>query len=307
MLAALIAFAVAAVATPLARAVAVRSGFVNAPNPLVQTHTRPVAYLGGAAILVAVAAASLLIRPYPSHILIVATLFGILGLVDDLRPFRASEKLIAQLAIAFGAVALLRQPLWEALVVVVLVNCFNVTDVCDGLVAGLSAIAFAGWSLLTPGTPVALVFGAACIGFLLLNFPDASIYLGDCGSHVLGAAFAAMACESMRAPLTWNVIASAVLLAAIPIFETLFLIAERRRHGRAWWKGSRDHYALRLQSAGWSKRQVLAASYSAASLLVVIAFLVRNGRPLVALTALATVLLMASFAWRRLSALVPRA
>ena len=307
MLVALVAFAASAVATPLARAVAVRSGIVNAPNPLVTTHTRPVAYLGGVAILAAVVAASLLIRPFPAHVLVVATLFGILGLLDDLRPFRATHKLLAQLTLALAAVALTQQPWWEAVVIVVLANCFNVTDVCDGLVAGLSAIAFAGWSLLTPGAPIALAFGAACIGFLILNFPDASIYLGDCGSHILGAAFAAMACESLYAPLTWKVAASAVVLAAIPIFETVFLIAERRRHGRAWWKGSRDHYALRLQAVGWNKREVLAASYSAASLLVVVAFLVRHGRPLVAFTALTTVLLMATVAWRRLSALVPNA
>lgn len=302
---ALIAFAAAAVATPLARAAAMRTGIVNAPNPLVKSHTRPVACLGGVAVLVAVAAAALVLDAFPRHVLIVASLCGIVGFVDDLRPFRAWHKLAAQIVAAAAAVAWTQQPWWEAVVIVVLVNCFNVTDVCDGLVAGLAAIAFAGWALLAPASaPIALAFSAACLGFLILNFPDASIYLGDCGSHVLGGAFAAMACEALYPRATWSGAASAMLLAAIPILETLFLIIERRRHGRAWWKGSRDHYALRLQAAGWSKRQVLAASYAAAALLAATAFLVRHGPLPAAFASLTTVTLMIAAAWRRLSALI---
>ncbi len=306
MHAALIAFAVSALATPLARAAAVRTGIVNAPNPLVVSHTRPVAYLGGVAILIAVAAASLLIDPFPRHVVVVAALCGGLGLIDDLRPFRAPTKLLAQIVTAAAAVAITGGSWWEAVAIVVFVNCFNLTDVCDGLVTGLSMIAFAAWAATTPAiAPVALSFSAACLAFLLFNAPDASIYLGDCGSHVLGGAFAAMACEALRGPRPAAAAASALLLAAIPILETLFIITERRRHGRRWWKGSRDHYSLRLQAAGWSKQRVLAASYAAALLFAVAAAIVGRGTFYVTATAVAVVAAFAGVAWWRLSALSP--
>ncbi len=68
---------------------------------------------------------------------------------------------------------------------VTLINAFNFTDVCDGLVGGLGCLAFLFLTYLTNGPTswLPLALAGSCLGFLFLNFPPATIFLGDGGSH----------------------------------------------------------------------------------------------------------------------------
>ena len=266
------------VGSALSRTFARRYGIVNAPNPLVPQHTIPVAYLGGVGVLTGLGAAWLALfvtrlGEYPAKsIIIPAILYSALGLFDDLRPLEALPKLIAQAAVAVVAVGLgVRVPLTTMAIVnnaitvlwiVTCVNAFNIADVCDGLVTGLAVVIFLAHLLFVPTEQSIAAAGlGACLGFLPFNAPRASIFLGDTGSHLIGFLVATLAVlpgtESPGLRL-----AQMILFLFVPFFELIFVTFIRLRKGLPWWKGSPDHFSLRLQQAGWSRWRVDLVSWS---------------------------------------------
>ena len=258
--------------TAAVRMLALRLGIMNQPNPLVPQHTRPIAYLGGVGVALGVGSGlsihALLGGATPGiEFVLPAVLYLVLGVFDDLRPLEPGRKfllqaLIAALAVGLGFVApLCGVPLLDAVAswlwIVTLVNAFNLTDVCDGLLASLSAVMFGALALLDPSAaPTALVISAASLGFLVLNRPPALVFLGDAGSHLLGFMAAALTLGAAARAAAIPAMGAGVLLMAVPLFELIFLIVVRTRAGRPWWKGSSDHFSLRLQAAGLSREAV---------------------------------------------------
>jgi len=284
-----IAAAVAAIAsTWAARAIALRLGFVSHPNPIVPQHTRPVAYLGGVGLAVAIAVGMLsgTSVTVPLFLWLPGVLFLVLGVADDLRPFSVGKKLVLQSAVAALAVILGFRADISGIVIVdgfaaffwiiALVNAVNVTDVCDGLVAGVSVPLFLALALLNPArAPLALAVAGACIGFLFFNRPPATIFLGDGGSHLLGFLAAALT------PLSTRSFPAALLVMGVFFFELVFLIFVRTRKGLRWWLGSRDHFALRLQAAGLSKVQTDLVAIAAGIVVATMAVTAGAAQPLV--------------------------
>ena len=256
--------------TLAARAFARRFGIVNQPNPLVPQHVKATPYLGGVGVLagifggVAMAVVNAGQWP-PLYLLVPAVLFCALGVWDDLAPMNARGKLFAQFSAAAVAVALgLRMSvtgvdfvdaILAAVWIVACVNAFNLTDVCDGLVAGISAVCFLGVMVFWPGHAlVATIAFGACVGFLPFNAPRASIFLGDAGSHLLGFLAAAL---SISLPVRGSALPPVLLLLLfVPFAEMVFVTCVRLRKGLPWYMGSPDHFALRLQGAGWSRWKV---------------------------------------------------
>ena len=256
--------------TMMVRVVALRLGFVNHPNPIIPQHTRAVAYLGGVGVAVGIvfglATLALLGGAAPSWTLLLpALLFLTLGVADDLVVLAPAHKfalqaLIAALAVGSGIGARLTgvAPLDAAiswLWLVTLVNAFNLTDVCDGLLASLAMVAFVALALLDPPhAGWAIAIAGACLGFLFLNRPPARIFLGDAGSHLLGYLAGALSLQAARdAHQPMAVMAAGLAIVGVPLFELAFLVVVRTRRGAPWWKGSPDHFSLRLQAAGFSR------------------------------------------------------
>ena len=280
----LIALAAAATATWVCREIAVRLGIVNMPNPLVAQHVRPVAYLGGIGLAIGWAVAMLATGTFPPAGWGVGAAGALLlGLADDLRPFSPGAKLAAQLAVAilavivgmpfpalFGAVP---DTIFAILAIVTLMNAVNLTDVSDGLVAGLALIAFGCLALLSGG-PQATVLAAgagAAGGFLVWNRPPASIFLGDAGSHLIGFVLAAAVLGACAADMSAAGWARAWLPVGVFVFELMSVIAMRYRRGVPVWRGSMDHFSLRLQERGWTRWQVDLAAWGACLCLCVLA------------------------------------
>jgi UDP-GlcNAc:undecaprenyl-phosphate GlcNAc-1-phosphate transferase len=271
------AFAAAAAATVLLRAFAIRVGLVSHPNPIVPQHVAPVAYLGGPAVAIGIAAAIALAPAHapPPWLLVPALGFLLLGIIDDLRPLQPAPKLALQAVVASAA------PLMGAALdvtgsapfdgvivgawILLVVNAYNLTDVSDGLAASIASAALIAWALFGPseGMVTAAIAAAAFLGFLPFNWPRASIYLGDAGSHLAGFLVAALvlvpAGPSAPPP------AFLPLIAAVPLFEVALLILLRTRYGLPVWRGSPHHFALLLQERGWTRPWInlLAAAASA--------------------------------------------
>jgi UDP-GlcNAc:undecaprenyl-phosphate/decaprenyl-phosphate GlcNAc-1-phosphate transferase len=264
----------------IARALAVRLALVSAPDPLVTAHRDPVPYLGGPAVAAStVLALAALNRPDVGTAVITAgLLFLAIGLLDDFRPLQPGQKLALQAGCAAVPASLgLGLPVTGSAAldafagvvwILVVVNAVNLTDVCDGLVAGLAAIAFVGFALADLGSrPLGVAAAGACLGFLVFNGPHASIFLGDAGSHFLGFWLAVPALEPLGSGTARAEVLACVLMLGVPLFELAFVIVARVRKGVSCWRASADHFSLRLQDAGVSRWQTDAIAWTAGGML----------------------------------------
>jgi UDP-GlcNAc:undecaprenyl-phosphate GlcNAc-1-phosphate transferase len=99
--------------------------------------------------------------------------------------------------------------------------------------------------------------GGALAGFLCFNFPPATIFLGDCGSMLIGLVVGVLAIESsLKGPATIALAAPAALLV-IPILDTSAAIVRRKLTGRSIYTTDRGHLHHVLLRHGMSSRSVL--------------------------------------------------
>lgn len=274
---ALLALPLAALAIVLARRLALATGLVAKPNPIVRAHRAPVPYLGGAAVvgswaLLVLVSPRLGVSPLaPGTLARVAAAIALaaIGTWDDARPLTPRAKLAAQAVVTVGYLAAVHAPLApasvaDAAILVLLTNAFNVIDVMDGLLALVTAIG-AGALLLLPGIaagPLAneLVIALGSVAALFaFNRPPAAVFAGDAGSLPLGflVGATALAARGPHVPLHLALLGA----AAVPLFEVSLLVPARLARGRSPLRGSPDHFALRLQDQrGWGKWRVLGAT-----------------------------------------------
>ena len=312
----LTAVACTAAATYGALRLAHRIGFVNVPNPLVPQHRKPVAYLGGVGLATGAAIAVSLWSGFlgvPRLIVIGAVLMLLLGVVDDGRPLSPAVKLAVQTVIAALTVPELVPRLTgvatlDAAVgigwVLLVVNAVNLTDVCDGLVGGLAALAFAFLTLLGAYPPT---FGwglsGACVGFLMWNRPPARIFLGDAGSLMLGYLSATGVLLTVERQGVWPSAPAGLLVLVVFLLEFGLLVVARTRKGLPWWRGSPDHFALRLQHRGLSRASTIAGAWAVGAGAGVSACALRELGPAAQTGVLAGAAVVLALVWGRIAAL----
>ncbi len=264
------------VATPVAIRVAKRVDFHDHPIGY-KGHASPTPYLGGAAVLMGflLGAASVgggLSRLAP--IVIGAFVLWVIGTLDDRRTLGLGLRVCVEIAAA--TILALSGLGWEifgdpaadfALTVfwiVGLVNAFNLMDNMDGATSTVAALSSLGVAVLAlvlgDAALAALAFAlcGACLGFLPYNLArPARIFLGDGGSMPIGFVVAA---TIMALPLgedvAWQRLLAAVLLAGLPILDTLLVVVSRRRAGVSALLGGRDHLTHRLRRRAPSARAV---------------------------------------------------
>jgi UDP-N-acetylmuramyl pentapeptide phosphotransferase/UDP-N-acetylglucosamine-1-phosphate transferase len=182
--------------------------------------------------------------------------FSAIGLLDDLRPMPAWLKLPMQLLAAAILVAALGPPgaivwwLLATLIAAYFINVWNFMDGSNGMVAGQSlviALVLAIWPGMPPATRFAAwVLAGACAGFLPFNVPRARVFLGDVGSHALGA------CVFALLWLAWKQGAMALpqllMLGSAMLLDSGLTLLRRIVRGRKVWHAHREHlyqYAVR--------------------------------------------------------------
>ncbi|MEO8001803.1 MAG: hypothetical protein ABI644_08005 [Arenimonas sp.] len=132
-------------------------------------------------------------------------LFSVLGFLDDLIPIPSGRKLFLHLFAAsiifLVCMFYLSMSLLVAAVIafayLLFVNIWNFMDGSNGMIGMQSLLFVIGFLALSRFTNesyyYALALAATCLGFLPFNFPVARVFLGDAGSHVLGAAVVGLA------------------------------------------------------------------------------------------------------------------
>lgn len=126
-------------------------------------------------------------------------------------------------------------------------NAINLLDGLNGLAGGVSLLGFLFMgiaALLTGNMMIAVVcfaFVGALCAFLLYNFPDAKIFMGDTGSLFLGFSLAIMAVLlTQDASSTVDSMFPALVLI-IPIVDTLRVLTVRLLNGKNPFQGDTLH------------------------------------------------------------------
>ena len=206
-----------------------------------------------------------------------------LGLVDDLRNLKPQTKLVGQI-LAASLVTFLgfRLHWFHSLTldtiatlfwVVGVTNAFNLIDNMDGLCAGVGMVASASLAVLfhvsmPEAFKVSLILAGAMAGFLIYNFKPAKIFMGDCGSLVIGFSCSVLALSFSETKPSYYIAAVAVpiLILLVPILDTCLVTIIRLLSGRKASTGGRDHTSHRLVLIGLSEKNAVLFLYGVAAI-----------------------------------------
>lgn len=243
----------------------------------IKNHSMPVPLIGGIQIALAFYLTLILIRfltDFPT-----GTLYTLRGLffgsfiifvsmtIDDIKKpkglhysIKFALQIAAALVLIFYNIKInfIEPPLLANLITILWVigitNAFNIIDIIDGLSASIALIAtvvFVYIAFLPNFIYVALVCSAligGILGFLPFNLSKRKkIFLGDSGSMFLGFVLAAISLSVSYTGINNIAVLSPIFILAIPIFDTVFVSFMRIKKGRSPFKGSNDHYAIRLR------------------------------------------------------------
>jgi UDP-GlcNAc:undecaprenyl-phosphate GlcNAc-1-phosphate transferase len=274
-------------ATPLAIRIADRTGFHDQPIGY-KGHSKPTPYLGGAAVFSGFLLGALLAGTAGSNlawVLVCAVLLWLVGTLDD--RFHVTPLLRVLAEIGCAGILFAADLGWSitgsgvadfaitALWLVALSNAFNLMDNMDGAACTVALFSSLGTAVIalvlgeSTVAALALALCGACLGFLRYNLAGpARIFLGDGGSmpmgFVVGATIMALPLDG---ELAWHQLATAVLLAGLPLLDTTLVVLSRRRAGISLLQGGRDHLTHRLRRRLPSARAVAAALGTAQALL----------------------------------------
>lgn len=271
-----------------------RLGFVDTPRPgEVQRVVTP--RTGGYAMLLATwlgVGLSVLLQPVGVElsetdslklfgILLGSALIVPLAVFDDKRRLAPMPQLLAQIAIAgvpvlfglrFGSLAspfgaAIELPLWldvplTMLWIVGMINAMNLVDVMDGLAGGIAAMAAlvlftrSLWFDQMSIAVLPLILAAAAIGFLPHNFHPARVFMGTCGSVLLGYWLATMSI------IGGAKVGTAFVVLAVPILDTAWVIGRRLLRGRSPFQGGdMEHLPQRMHGLGLTQLHTVLVLY----------------------------------------------
>ncbi len=299
----LLALAVVLLLTPGVGRFARFIGVVDEPGETRRVHTHPVPRLGGIALLLGIFVPALafleLDGPYRG-ILLGAAIATTVGAIDDFRGLPWWGKLGGQ--VAAGAVAVgfgvtvdrftfpgfgsQELPEWAAgaatiVWVVAIMNMVNFLDGMDGLAAGICAIAGSTFAIigLSLGAPEAALLAAivagACFGFLHHNFYPARIFMGDSGALLLGFLLATLAIEGLVKTAALATLVLPLLVLAIPIVDTSFVVAKRLKYRQPLYEADRAHLHHRFMNIGFSQKRAVVYMYAWCGILAAAALATR--------------------------------
>ncbi len=277
-----IAFGIVVLLTPAVGGMARLLGAVDRPDAR-RLNRRPIPRLGGLAIFLGIlvpALAFLDLSGESRGVLLGAAVATVLGAVDDFRGLSPLIKLVGQVGAAsippmfgvwidhftfplIGVVDLPAEvgvPL-SVLFIVAVMNMVNFLDGLDGLAAGVCAIAGSTYAILAlslgkadPAILSAIVAGA-CLGFLRHNFFPARIFMGDSGAMCLGFILASVSIQGLLKTASTVVLVLPLLVLAVPIIDTSFVVARRLKHSRPIYAADRSHLHHRFLNIGFSQRR----------------------------------------------------
>lgn len=264
-------FIVSIILTYSIRSYALKKSVMDIPNER-SSHSVPTPRGGGAAIIVAFYVGLFYFRESIDVQLFYALLCGLpiafIGLLDDIFTLSSKIRFLIQsisagMALYFlGGVMHMDLVLFELqgwwlniisfLAMVWLTNLYNFLDGIDGYAGSEAVIVGLGLFLLFHN-PLGLVIVASALGFLVFNWHQASIFMGDIGSTTLGFIFAVFVFYDTG---HGSIYVWLVLLSLFWFDATLTLI-RRYLNGECISQAHKKHGYQRLVQSGWSHDKVV--------------------------------------------------
>lgn len=281
-----------------------------------KVHVNPIPNLGGIAIFLGFFLSTLgWLIAYGSvegiNFTIIVTIYGlivlfVMGIIDDQIEMRASHKFLIQIAVAIALAAsgvridtfngiffihelpIYIQYLFTVLLLVGLINAFNLIDGIDGLAGGLSFInaMVIGIVLYNPAeiltSFIAFGLAGALLGFLKYNFNPAKIFMGDTGSLVIGYLMAVLgilllnrekvilSADSQVHTTETTILVVGILV--LPVYDTIRVFASRIAKGGSPFKPDKTHAHHLLISVGFGHKKSAIILYIANILIISVAF-----------------------------------
>ena len=282
------AFVIVILLTPAVGGMALLLGVVDRPEAR-RLNPNPIPRLGGIAIFFGIfvpALAFLELGRETRGVLLGAAVATVVGAIDDFRVLAPGRKLAGQVVAAaippfFGVwidhftfpflgpvdlPAAVGVPLTMVGIVAVM-NMVNFLDGMDGLAAGVCGIAALTYAILSlslgkvdPAILSAIVAGA-CLGFLRHNFFPARIFMGDSGALCLGFILAAVSIQGLLKTASTVVLVLPLLVLAVPIMDTSFVVARRLKQNRPITTADRGHLHHRFLNIGFTQRRAAATMW----------------------------------------------
>lgn len=256
-------------------------------------HDHGIPRLGGVAIFVGFTITSLLFcmtdKSLPINYLLTACiiLFA-MGIKDDLSGVNSNTKFIIQFVVSailvllgnirltglYGVFGIYEMPYiisagLSILIILLVVNAFNLIDGINGLAATTGIIANGTFAILFiyikqyELAAVSLAMAGAVLGFLRFNITPAKIFMGDTGSLLIGLISAVMALKFMEVNMLTSTklpqlyVAPALTVAILigPIFDTLRVFIVRILNGGSPFIADRNHIHHRMLKLGFNHLQ----------------------------------------------------
>jgi Fuc2NAc and GlcNAc transferase len=240
--------------------------WLDIPNDR-SSHETPTPTAGGMAFVTVFCIAALFVfrvqDPGYNYSLVLFLGFSItvLGLMDDIFQLGIGARISTQAIAVLGVLAIFGSPvlpffgigldlgLIGYLLIFVgmlwFINLFNFMDGLDGIAAMetlfiLLSIIWLTFSDDSEGLRSLLLLLVACLsGFLLVNFPPARLFMGDCGSNFLGFILGVTALISTTSGFTniwvW------CILAGVFIVDATYTLVKRMSDGETWYFAHRNH------------------------------------------------------------------
>ncbi|MDR0953115.1 MAG: undecaprenyl/decaprenyl-phosphate alpha-N-acetylglucosaminyl 1-phosphate transferase [Elusimicrobiota bacterium] len=306
----IIAFAATAISMGPLRA-ALSKYLKDTPSGL-KNHQGIIPIVGGCAVALGFYASLIIIRlatTFPSGTL--RNLRGIfyggfiiftLGLIDDLRKPKGLTPYIKLFFQAIAAIILIHYDIYiqflpnpwgyilTVLWVIGVTNAFNLIDIMDGLAISQAALAALAFGLIAMPSEfiyvnfAALALAGAAFGFWPYNHSKKyKTFLGDSGSLLLGFLLSALALGTNYTTINPLGVFCAILILALPLFDTAFVSIARLSKGISPLTGTADHFPLRLVRLGLKKKTILLLSILVAVVWDALAFWITKTTTITAL------------------------
>jgi UDP-GlcNAc:undecaprenyl-phosphate GlcNAc-1-phosphate transferase len=307
-----LAFALAAIATPLVGLLARRLGMLDMPGGR-RRHPRPIPRPGGLAIAVAFGTAIFVfwlidrlaghpflipeeVRSSRFTLTAIAALLGMaIGLVDDFLELRARWQFLGQVVVAAVIVLagihidFVNDPLSDRLIelsfpaavaftmlwIVGMNNALNFIDGLDGLAAGVAAIAaltLGGLALLPQVSEPFVTW----MGFTLAGAVAGFLLFNFHPARLFLGTTGVVFLGTMLAVLSifgTAKVAAALLVLGVPIIDTFYVLVRRILSGQPPFAPDRGHFHHRLLDVGLTHQQAVLLIYAMTALLGTLAFM----------------------------------
>jgi Fuc2NAc and GlcNAc transferase len=284
-------FIVSIVFTYSIKVYALKKSVMDIPNER-SSHAVPTPRGGGAAIIMVFYIGLFYFRESVDVQLFYALLCGLpialIGLLDDIFTLSSKIRFLIQsistiMALYFlGGVASIDFVLFELqgwwlnmiafFAIVWLTNLYNFLDGIDGY-AGSEAVTVGLGVFLLLHNPLGLVIVAAALGFLIFNWHQASIFMGDIGSTTLGFIFAVFvfADTGEGSIYVW------LVLLSLFWFDATLTLIRRYFNGERISQAHKKHAYQRLVQSGWAHDKVVWTALLYNLLFLGLLYYVQNG------------------------------